>query len=326
VFLQSFLTLSREKHYWAPSRTARIVWAVLTNLKRQIKVCRLLASPALRAVVALVPTSPFKYLSGRYLVRGLTIEQRTECFLHHYRRLQAIFPPNLLRRILQRDFTVYETREGGNLYTVVLGLSRGAAWEGELILRLDVDGALLYTLQFNLAPGWIIGSHAEDALLILRLQGVKGCYAQIHAATKAFRDVAPPALLLAVLQGVARICGVREMAGICATSQMAYSQSCSASFKEDYDNFFIQLGAVRSTADFYSIPFLLADKSVDHVKNGHKSRTRKRRAFRLQVAQDVFLHLSKSCEAERSVRSPNLEVVRMGGFANAPALPPSALR
>jgi uncharacterized protein VirK/YbjX len=303
----------------------RIAWAVLSNIQRQIEVFRLLASPALQGLVALDSQLPFKYLSSLYPVRGLTVEQRAEYFMHHYRRLQATFPPSLLRRILQRDFTLYQLREGGKLYTVVLGFPRKAFWEGEVDLRLEVDGTPLCILGFTIAPGWMIGSQAEDVLLILRVQGVKGRYEQIHSATKAFREVAPPALLLAALQGVAKTCSIREIAGICAASQFCYSERCSASFNLGYDDLFTRLGGVRATSDFYSIPFLHEDKSVDHVKNGHKSRTRKKRAFKLQVAEDVYFLLSQSCEAARNARGFNPDVVRIGRLTDSPALPPAPL-
>lgn len=77
------------------------------------------------------------------------------------------------------------------------------------------------------------------------------------------------------------------MAGIWGRSQFCYDEKSAALFQESYDDFFVELGATRDAADFYSSPLPVIEKSVDQIRNGHKSRTRKKRAFKLEIARQV---------------------------------------
>lgn len=287
MFLVPLLQLARDKYFWSPPRLARIVWAVMTNIGRQINVFRLLARPPLQSLVFVDPQIPFKYLSRDYLVRGLSVCDRAACFTHHYGFMQSRFPAQMLRQTLQREYPLLEVEESGSRYTVSLGFSRREVREGELFLHLLVDGVCVYIMQFTIVPGSVVGSGAANVLLISRVQGMKGNYTRVHAATKAFREVAPPALLISVLQGFAAAFGIQEFAGVCATSQFSYTPDCADSFVEAYDNFFLELGASRSRASFYWSPLPLAEKSLDDIKNGHKARTRKKRAFKLEIAERV---------------------------------------
>lgn len=287
MLISPFLQLARQRYYWSPPRLFRIFWAILTNIGRQFQVFRVLAIPAYQSLLFTEPSLPFKYLSNNYLVRGLTVGERAACLMHHYRQLQTALPPTLLRQALARDTTVFATQAGECDYSITLGFSRADVREGELFLKLNANGVAIAILQFTLVPGSIAQSGAADVILVSRLQGMKGCFKQIHQATKALNDVAPPALLFAALQGVALACGIREMAGVSAANQFSYVPECSRTFKEAYDEFFIQLGAVRSSALFYSSALPVEEKSVEQVKRGHKIRTRRKRAFKLAVAEEV---------------------------------------
>jgi hypothetical protein len=198
---------------------------------------------------------------------------------------------SFLRRAFERDVPTVEMERDSNKYSITFGQSRREDIvqdrEGELSLKLQVDGTVVFVLAFTIVPGWVVASETKDILLITRLQGVKGCYHQINLATKALHEVAPAALLVAALQGVAEACGIQEMAGVCATSQVNYKEELSASFKNSYDDFFAELGATRTPANFFRSPIPLQEKSLALITNGHKARTRKKRAFKLQIACDV---------------------------------------
>jgi uncharacterized protein VirK/YbjX len=290
-FLGSALQLARQDHEWSFSLLGRVFWDVTTNFARQAQIFRLLMQPAFAGLVPKEPRLPFKYLSKDYLARGLTVAERAACFVHHYEHLVANLPYNILRRTLHRDLSVLELREGEALYRVTMGLSRcsdiGQDKEGELALKLLVDETQVFVLAFTVVPGSVVGSPSRDVLLISRLQGVRGCYREISSATKAMHEVAPAALLVAALRGVAEACGIREMAGVCAIRQVNYSEDLSSSFKKTYDDFFSELGATRTAANFYSSPLPFEEKPLSFVKKGHKTRTKDKRAFKLQVAQEV---------------------------------------
>jgi uncharacterized protein VirK/YbjX len=282
--IHPFLQLARQRHYWSPSRLARIAWAVARHIRQQREILQVLSIPLFQKLVFTHPELPFKYLSRDYLARDLTAVDRASCFTHHYRRLGAAIPSRMLREVLRGGAVLMEKTEGENHYAIVLGLVRTEVREGELFLQLRVNGEIVYVLQFTMVPGNVVGSAAKEALLISRLQGMKGCYKQIHAATRAFRDVAPPALLLAVLQGFAKAVGIRELAAVSATSQFSYTPEYAASFVEAYDDFFTEMGATRSSGIFFSSPIPLEERPVE---SNHKARTRKKRIFRLEITENI---------------------------------------
>jgi uncharacterized protein VirK/YbjX len=84
------------------------------------------------------------------------------------------------------------------------------------------------------------------------------------------------------------------MAGISAASQFSHVDDYADSFRMAYDDFWIELGARKISASFFASPIPPQEKSLDTVTNGHKSRTRKKRAFKQQVANDVFSLLSET--------------------------------
>jgi uncharacterized protein VirK/YbjX len=172
-----------------------------------------------------------------------------------------------------------------------MGLSRrddiGQDKEGELALKLLVDRNVVFVLACTIVPGQVVGSTATHAVLISRLQGVKGCYDEITLATRAFREVAPAALLVAALRGVAEACEVTALAGVCAERQVNYSDELSAAFARTYDDFFSELGAARNPAGFYLSPLPLEEKPLALIKKGHKKRTKEKRAFKQQVATGI---------------------------------------
>lgn len=108
---------------------------------------------------------------------------------------------------------------------------------------------------------------------------------------KALYDVAPAVLLLAALQGAAKALSSGEVACIFATDQSAYCELCASSFKSAYDDFFADLGVEKNAANFFvsSIPF--REKPLVQVKQGHKLRTKEKREFNRQFADEVCRYL-----------------------------------
>jgi uncharacterized protein VirK/YbjX len=265
-----------------------------------IQVLRLIRLPVFAEVARTNPTFTFKYLTRDYLARGLTATERAACFLHHYQRLRATMPDGLLRQILQSDVVLHEIRESGHCFAVKLSLSRPIYKEGELCLKLHVDGDIVFDLSFTIVPGWVVNSEVADTLLITRLQGVKGYYDPISRATKTLHDVAPSALLLAALQGVACALGVGEIAGVNATRQTCYTSEFEAAFKADYDDFFANLGMARNASGFFLSTVPIEDKPLAVIKRGHKLRTKEKRAFKRQITEDVSRLLGERLSAKNT--------------------------
>lgn len=297
---------TRARNWRYSLEHAHAIGMIAANLRTQIEIFRVLARPACRDLVFTDSRFSFKYVIRNYLARGLTTAERAACFLHHYRSLNAAFPSSFLRQMFQQDVTVYEAQRAGSLYSITMGLSSGRNFpEGELCLALTVDGVRIYILQFTIVPGRIVGSQADDVLLVSQIQGMRGCYPLVSSATKAFQDVAPPLLLLGAMHGVARVLGIQVWAGVAAKNQTCYGQDQPDMFHAAYDEFFAELGATRTAADFFVSPVALEEKPLAPANNGHRARKKKRRAVRLQVANEVTELILRECsEAPSSAAEP----------------------
>lgn len=289
----SSLRLVWQKHhfYRSPVRFAQLAWNFVTNFGSQLQILRLLHARVFARVVRVDPIFPFKYLTRHYLGRGLTARERAAGFIRHYQRLHDLFPELVLLQILHRDMTLLEKESDGHLLRVRMERAREEVKEGELVLALEVDGRTTFILQFTIVPGWVVQSEAPDVFLVSRLQGMKGCYNEVRLASKAFSEVAPPALLLAVLHGFAQVLSIDEMAGISAENQRCYLKGDAHLFQAAYDDYWTELGARKISARFFSGPIPPPEKSLDGIKNGHKSRTRKKREFKRKLAEEVFHRL-----------------------------------
>ena len=174
-------------------------------------------------------------------------------------------------------------------------LSRFIYTEGELSLNLEVNGTVVFILSFTIVPGRVVGLEAADVLMITRLQGVRGCRPQIHDVTKALHEVAPNALLVAALQGIAKAFGIANLAGICAADHANYSEADSTSFEEAYDDFWGELGAIKNSTNFFLCSIPPKEKPLVFIRNGHKARTRKKRKFKQEIAESVCQRLHEGC-------------------------------
>jgi uncharacterized protein VirK/YbjX len=278
------LILALQRISWSPVLIASELWQVLTNIPTQREIFELLKLPPFDEAVQQNPGLAFKYVIPNYLVRGFTVAERASCFLHHYRRIHAVLPERLLSQILKGSVTLHEITKDGNRFAIKIGRSAPPCdKEAELSLSLDVDGTKVFALSFVLAPGWVIRSAVTEVLLITCFKGSRGCSPQIKLLLKAFREYPPRKQLLYALQGIADAFGIDTIAAVCSTKQRAYTQEYSATLKRSYDDFFAEVGMVKTAAGFYSgfIPF--EGKPLALFEGRNRPRARKRRAIRRQI-------------------------------------------
>jgi len=138
----------------------------------------------------------------------------------------------------QEDLTLHEMPEGANLFALTMGLS-GLREEGELSSPVCEWRNRFYPLLHH--RPWFRGPiPGRGDLLITRLQGIKGAYPQISAATKACMTL-PRRTAFAALKGVADAFGIGEIAAVSAARQSSYHRDYAAFFQEAYDDFFAQV-------------------------------------------------------------------------------------
>ncbi len=217
--------------------------------------------------------------------------------MHHYRRLPDVIPEDVLARVLLEDILLAEIFEGGNRFTFKMRLSGPEDDEGEMSLIFEVYGKAVFVLSFTIVPGSVVHSEAPEVMLISRLQGVRGCQDEIRLATKTLFDIAPPALLVATLCGIAEAYGIDAMAAINATMkpEFHFYPGEDAHIQEAYDGFFMELGAIKSPTGFYLSPLPPIEKPMTLIKRGHKTRTQRKRAFKRQLAQKIYTSFREIC-------------------------------
>lgn len=287
IYSVSLLKRIRRRRWQYFLEDAYVVLNIAANLRSQIEIFHVLASPAYRKLAFIEPRFPFRYAISDYLARGLNAFERARCLLCHYRHLQATLPAGLLIEAFEHGITIYEEQRGDSLYSIVTSPVPSKEYrEGELCLELRSDGVQIYVLQFTVVPGPVVGSQARHVILISRIQGVRGCYPLIQSTTKAFHDVAPPALLVGALHGLAQVLGIDEWAGVTSEKQTCFGLDHPDMFNTAYDDFFTRHGGTLSAANFF-LGHFSERKPLERVNNGHKARKKKRRAIRLQVASDV---------------------------------------
>lgn len=304
AFFAPLRALAGDRKTWSPALLAGVVSRAVANPGTYREVRRLVRDPLLAEATALNPRFPFKYLTHDYLVRDFNTRQRAACFLHHYRRLRDAFPGYVLRGILADQVPLYQTFAADTRFSITLGLSRPWDKEGELSLNLHVDGEIMFVLSFTIVPGWVTGTDAAEIVLISRIQGMKGCYGQISLATKSLFDVAPDSLLFAALQGFAKAFDIGEMAAVSATRQSSYCKQYDTTFRRNYDAFFTELGTPREPSGLFVSPIPVPEKPLTQIKQGHKLRTKQKRAFKAEVAAAVCELVRELSASERSLTTP----------------------
>ena len=218
-------TITRVNGAQPAAWIVRAMKDVASDIETHRKLRRLLKLPPFVDTVENNPKFAFKYLTGNYLVRKITVPERAACFLHHYQRLHALLPDRVLRQTLHWDVPLYEFSGDGQRFDITMGRSRPFYKEGELSLNLKLDGQIFFTLSFTIVPGRIVKAATEEVLLISRLQGTPGCYPdQMKVATKAMHGVRPRTMLFFALEGVAEAFGIGEVAGVSAARHSMYLQ------------------------------------------------------------------------------------------------------
>jgi uncharacterized protein VirK/YbjX len=268
---------------------------IFANLHRHRNISAILKMPNFRIIASLQPRFPFKYLNNRYLARELTTSERALALTHHYKYLDAKACDCLLRETLRDGVTVYRTVAGNTIYTIVMVLSGPITDEGELSLELRLDGTTIFILSFTIVPGTVVDIDADDAVLITRIQGVRGLFNLIQTATKDLHEISPPALLFSAVHGAALAFDISYIAGVAGVNQPAYSESDASEFNSAYDEFFISLGGVDNANGFFCFRVPLREKPLALVKRDHRSRTRRKRMHKSVVTESVRHVLHQRC-------------------------------
>jgi uncharacterized protein len=285
VLLAPIAMLARQEKTWSSSLLLGVLWRAMTNVGTILDVYRLARLQPFNEVARKNPRFALKYLTHDYLARSLSVRERASCFLHHHKRMHRTLSDAFLRTILLGDITLYEIENAGTCFALTIALNRPhySDKEGEWLISLTVDAVTVFVLSFTVVPGRVVDSATKEVILVSGLQGIPGCYAKIRLATKSLCDVAPSALLVAALQGIATTLGIGELASVSGSNQSCYSNENDAVFKSAYDEFFTEIGLTQNGSGFLTGTLPLPEKPMSSIKKGHKLRTKEKRAFKREI-------------------------------------------
>jgi uncharacterized protein VirK/YbjX len=232
--------------------------------------------PSFRALVEDLAQS-FKVRD--YLARSLSRDDRYACCRHHYLFLGAVMPLDGFRALISSEITLLESHPDATHYSVHVGASREYDHEGEIAVDLRANGRSIFVFHFTFIPGYIVGSTDWTVALLSRMQGRRNVLTEIRLATKEMADCSPQAVLFACLRGVAKIFGVRRIAGPSGTNQYCSTVSDAERLARMYDEFFRSVEASEPRNGFYLVETTPSDGS-QRAKSAHPARAQKKRQIK----------------------------------------------
>ncbi len=299
--LQRLLLLVRRQENWSPRLVGCMLWRVLTNLRTQSKIVRLLSHPVFLEAARANPRLAFKHLAPHYLVRNFTLRQRSACFLHHYGYLRSVLPESLVSAILNSEVTVDTLITSPHCIELKLGLSRECDKEGELSLSFCLDNGVIYVLAFTIIPGWVVESRTARVALITRLQGTPQCHAQIKLAAKSLHETGVNAVLFSALAGILQALNIHKVAAVAGIHQSSYSAAWAHQFKRAYDDFYTELGMTEGSSGLFFARLPIENKPLEGVRHRHRQRNKIQQEFKMQVRLECAQFFGEMLQKDQPV-------------------------
>jgi len=286
VVATKLLSASAAGHFRGTMRRARKGATALVHPWTHFKVASALSPRKLRPVARAAPLMMFKYLSD-YLKTGFSRHERASILVRHYTVLRNRAPEEFFHAIVGEGLELWRKSFGENTYSIFLTFPRETDSEGDLALIFRAGATGIYTLSFTIGPGSIAGLDATNVMYVARVQGKGKALDRIRTATKDCLDIAPPALLLSAAEGIALDLKLERIIGISGHAQISAERAAPRSLLTAYDEFWIALGGRRLDRDMYQLTVPLTEKPLQSIKRSHRSRVRRKRAFKKLVSEQV---------------------------------------
>lgn len=284
------VALRRPSRLWL---AAGVSWRALTHLQTHLRVRRFLRTPAFVDTVQDNPKFAFKYLTDSYLVNGLAVNDRADCFLHHHDLLHRRLPERILRQMLTWGLDLCEFSENGMRFALRCALSRPCGKEGELSLVLFAEGKLLSSVSFTFVPGRITNSRYREIILISRIQGEPGLPEElVKTAQQALHRMRFGSVLMAGLEGIALAFAIPQIACVSSFLHIAYVSTYADNFRHAYEELLLERGFTQNEAGFFLTDIPMKERSNAEIRGNHRSRAKAKRLLRQRISascRDYFV-------------------------------------
>ena len=257
------------------------------------RVLKVLTAPETQPVVRANPRVALKHIDGAYLGTNLSRSERASMLIGHYTFLKDHVEPHFFQTIVNGRLALWEHAVSNHLFRICLTFPRQYHREGDLSLIFQSDHDDIYTLSFTIGPGRVAGLTADHAIYIARVQGKSKGLHLIREATKDCLDISPAALLLAATTGIAAALELDHIVGIGADQQISANANWRPELRvHAYDEFWVALGGVWRDRNMYYLSAPLPEKPIKAIKQHHRSRVLRKRAFKNLVKEQVCREFS----------------------------------
>lgn len=259
--------------------------SILAAIVGHWEILNIMRRPQLRVLTREHPKLVYRPFRG-YLATCFRKKQRRQILREHYLYLTNRLSESFFSQIARDKPRLWQEPIGQDTFAIVVSFPGEHHYEGDLLLEFQINGVALYHLSFTIAPGYLVGSATAQATLIARIQGVRGQFATIRHATKTSLDIAPPHILMAAMQGIARALNVTCMAGVRNREQIMANLQPVPKAYFDYDAFWRILSAIEAK-NFWLMPVPLVERPIEQIDVVHRRRTRLKRQFKYEVQETI---------------------------------------
>ena len=154
----------------------------------------------------------------------------------------------------------------------------------QAVAAFAADAIPLYELSFSLAEK--ANGAGAAVMLIVRIQGARGHFAEIRKATLDGGDISPAHLLVSAAEGIAVALGVSTVLGIGNDEQLSKSSIDKAGCLFDYDAFWESLGG-RPRRGWFQFDAPYAPRPLSQTPAHNRRHKRRKRLIKAAVKEHV---------------------------------------
>lgn len=198
-------------------------------------------------------------------------------------------PNDFIEKITSPNTVLYDKLIDTQLYTVTLEFPY-YDMEGDLALVFKINGSEISSLSFTIINGHMVDIDSGHVILIARVQGVNGCCDSIKHATKAFNDVTPNTVPAIATQAIATALNIGRIVGITTSEHIILE-----AFSYNYDALWISMAGDNINSKVFCIPVHPTHKPITAIKRNHRSRSKHKRQFKLDIYNQVILAFEQQC-------------------------------
>ncbi len=243
-------------------------------------------NPMLRTFIERRPRIASK-LQRPYMLQNMGVGQRLKLLEQHYAFQCTRMPAALCRALLADEDVVLAKLPGKHdrFYSIILTQRHNFEKEGELSLRVtDAACNNLATLTFSFHE-----TGNEMTILIGGLQGPPQSrdHSLIKEATKACHGLFPKKLGIEALLELARQLGIHAVHAVAKEAHIYNHWRYRREFQADYNQFWIALGAEKTSHSFYKLPNPIYHKPLAEVESKKRSEYAKRYALLAEMSAQM---------------------------------------